>query len=348
MYSTMRNQKLSTLVNTTAQAHNFSGVVSITKGDESLFQEAYGFADRSNGIANQVNTRFGTASGTKFFTALGIGRLIDSGEFSLDSHLSELVSCEFPNFDPNISVQQLLTHTSGVFDYYDEEIVEDFDHFYVDIPWYRLTTPSDYLPLFQNEAMKFNPGERFSYSNSGYILLGIIIEEISHFLYRDFIQEEVFQACGMTDSGFFALNQLPGRTALGYIDDEDGTWKTNVYNLPIIGASDGGAYTTAADMNCLWHTFVNGRLLSPRLTSAFQEPHFWVIKEQISYGLGLYLWNKFSTPALFIAGSDAGVGFDSLYWPDHDLTITILANKTDGEVMIRDAIYDHLDESDIL
>lgn len=166
----MRKDRILNLIQSEAADINFSGVISITRGDQSLFESASGFADRSNNIPNQLDTRFGTASGTKFFTALGIGRLIDSGKFSLNTRLSELVRYEFPLYDPGITVKHLLTHTSGVFDYYDEETVEDFDNYFVDISWYQLATPSDYLPLFQNEPMKFKPGERFAYSNGGYIL----------------------------------------------------------------------------------------------------------------------------------------------------------------------------------
>lgn len=340
----MRSVDLSNFIQSVSKKHDFTGVISITRGNQSLFEGAFGFADRSNKIPNQLNTRFGTASGTKFFTALGIGRLIDSGKFSLNTRLSELVRYEFPLFDPEITVKHLLTHTSGVFDYYDEETVEDFDNYFVDIPWYQLTTPSDYLPLFQHEPMKFQPGERFSYSNGGYILLGILIEEVTGMLYRDYIKENVFQPCGMVDSGFFPLNQLPERTALGYMVDEHGNFKTNHYNLPIIGASDGGAFTTAADLVRLWQGFVSGKLLSPELTSSFQNPEVKAYQDEVSYGLGLYIWQKYIPPALFIVGSDAGVGFDSCHFPQHDLTITIFSNITDGEAPIRDKIYDHLQE----
>ena len=340
----MNNHSLTNLLHKAAFDHHFSGVISIRRGDQSLFEGAFGFADRSNLILNQLNTHYGTASGTKFFTALGIGKLIDSEEISLESRLEDLVPYEFPHFDPEITVKHLLTHTSGVFDYYDEEIVEDFDNFFVEIPWYHLTTPRDYLPLFQNEPMKFSPGERYAYSNGGYILLGIIIEEVTNSLYRDFIEEQVFQANGMVDSGFFALNRLPERTALGYMIDEQGNWKTNHYNLPIIGASDGGAFTTAADMARLWQSFINNKLLSPALTAMYQEPQVDIYRNEVSYGLGLYIWKKYTPPALYIEGSDAGVGFDSRHFPKQDVTITILSNETDGEAAMRKIIYDNLTE----
>lgn len=340
----MQNHSRNNALHKAAVDHHFSGVISIIERGNQIFEAAYGLADRSNNILNRCDTRFGTASGTKFFTALGIGKLIDSGEISLESRLDDLVPYEFPHFDPAITVKHLLTHTSGVYDYYDEEIVEDFDNFFVDIPWYQLRTPRDYLPLFQNEPMKFSPGERYAYSNGGYILLGIIIEEVTNRVYRDFIEEHVCKACGMVNSGFFALNQLPGRTALGYMVDEQGNWRTNHYHLPVIGASDGGAFTTAADIARLWQAFVNNELLSPSLTAMYQEPQVDIYENEVSYGIGLYIWKKYTPPTLYIQGSDAGVGFDSRYFPKLDLTITILANETDGEAAMLKIIYDNLGE----
>lgn len=124
----------------------------------------------------------------------------------------------------------MLTHTSGVPDYYDEEKIEDFDNFSVGVPWYELKGPHDYLSLLPDEAMKFPPGERFSYSNSGYILLGILIEEITGRPYRDFIEKEIFTSIGMERSGYFAMNQLPEGTAFGYVESENGLRQSYICN----------------------------------------------------------------------------------------------------------------------
>lgn len=161
----------------------------------------------------------------------------------------------------------LLTHTSGIGDYYDEDEVDDFEHFFVEIPWYALRGPKDYLPLF-TEPMKHAPGERFSYCNGGYILPGVIIEEITGVAYHRSVEEQVFTPCGMTDSGFFAMNELPERTAYGYLKAEP-AWKTNIYNLPIVGASDGGAFTTAGDMRRLRRAILAGKVVQRDLLESF-------------------------------------------------------------------------------
>ncbi len=338
----MKVNALAEVIEATAASARFSGVISVTTPDESLVR-AFGYAERANRVPNRRDTRFGTASGTKFLTALAVGVLMDRGAFALDSKVKQLVSFDLPNFVDHITIDHLLTHTSGVFDYYDESLVTDFDNYYVSIPWNFLTTPREYLPLFQHEEMKFEPGTRFSYSNGGYILLGIVIEEVTRRLFRDVVEELVFEPAGVKDSGFFALNQLPERTAVGYMERADGTVQTNVYNLPRIGASDGGAFSTAQDIEKLWHAFFADRIVSADTRSAFTTPRA-TVNAAVSYGRGLYIWTDRGTPAYFIVGGDAGVGFDSRHFPEAGVTITIMANRTDGEEEMRKAIYAELEE----
>jgi CubicO group peptidase (beta-lactamase class C family) len=154
---------------------DFSGVISIHQAESQLYKQAFGYRDIQNRLPNLPGTRFGIASGTKLFTALGIGRLIDQGLLKLETRVGEL-SPDYVDFiDPRATIRHLLTYTSGIYDYYDEEIEQDFNRYFVSIPWYCLETPADYWPLFQGHDSKFQPGERYSYSNGGYVFLGIVI-----------------------------------------------------------------------------------------------------------------------------------------------------------------------------
>ena len=306
----------------------FSGVIFVKLDGNVEFENAYGYADRSNKIRNTVDTRFGIASGTKFLTALGIGKLVDRGELSLASKLCDCVNIDFPHISKDVTIHHLLTHTSGVYDYYDEELVEDIDTFQLDIPCFELKGLKDYIPLFRNGEMKFNPGERFSYSNGGFILLGIVIEEISGTSYTDFIQENIFESCEMNDSGFFAMDRLPERTAFGYIDGEDG-WRTNIFNLPIVGSSDGGAFTTAKDLDKLWRAFFQGKVLSKQLTQLFLEK---AVKDKDNrfYGHGIWIYHEEGVdPVHYLIGWDAGVSFRSTC-PSSDSVITVISNTSAG------------------
>jgi CubicO group peptidase (beta-lactamase class C family) len=175
----MNQAKLERILNASIEEQAFSGVISIRQKGHVLYARAAGYADRSNKIKNLLETRFGIASGTKFFTALAIGKLIEAQKLSFSTLLKDCITLDFPRYSQEITIRHLLTHTSGIPDYYDEDKIEDFDNFTLSIPWYALRGPKDYLAVFPKEAMKFAPGERFSYSNGGYILLGVVIEELT-------------------------------------------------------------------------------------------------------------------------------------------------------------------------
>ena len=322
-----------------ARETDFSGVVSIRHVDYQLCEQAFGYRDILNQALNSPATRFGIASGTKFFTALGIGRLIDQGRLKLETHMGEL-SCDYAGFiAPGATIRHLLTHTSGIYDYFDEEVEQDFDNFFVSIPWYRLETPSDYWPLFEGQAAKFEPGERFSYSNGGYVFLGLLIEKITGQRFRDFMQEQVFQTAHMPQTGFYALNNLPANTAVGYLKDRQ---TTNIYNLPIRGGGDGGLFTTAADLRSFWQHLFSNRILSPELTALFLQTHER-FNDQTGYGCGLY--KRLDDSMFSIVGGDAGVGFDSRYFVHQKITVSILSNITNGEEDLREVIMAFFDQN---
>lgn len=322
---------------------SFFGVVSVFQGEKTLYREAFGYADFAEKRKNNPDTKFAIASGTKFFTGMGIGTLIDAGKLSLDTNVRDIFDVDLSYIDPLATIAQLLSHTSGIYDYYDEELKLDSENFFVNIPWFQLETPSDYLPLFENNQPKFTPGERFSYSNGGYVFLGIIIERITGKLYRDYLRENVFNPVGMDDSGFYAFNQLPENTAYGYKKNKDGTLESNIYNLPIRGGADGGAYTTITDIQKLWRALLDYRILSEKLTGMFSIPHA-IINDRVNYGYGMYIMKYMEMDTLFFNGGDAGVGFDSRYIPEKELGFAIISNLTDGEEGIREVIFSHLGE----
>ena len=332
--------KLATILDDTASNTDFSGAIHIRQGERNIYQKAFGYADRSNKIPNSLDTRFGIASGTKFFTALAVGKLIEAGKLDFSDKVADLIPWDFQQYSRGITVRQLLTHTSGIPDYYDEEMVDDFDNFTVEVPWNELKGPRDYLAVFPDEAMKFSPGERFSYSNSGYILLGILIEEISSMPYREFIEKEIFAPIGMKRSGYFAMNRLPEGTAFGYVEDAEG-WRTNIYNLPIIGASDGGAYTTIHDLERLWDAFWSYDILSKEMVEIYTAPFVEVKGEGANkfYGHGIWVrkGDTINTEE-YIEGSDAGVSFYSGVIRGESLLITVISNTSSGAWPILRAI----------
>lgn len=328
----MEAGQLTKILDATIDEHAFSGVIDIRHKDTVLYARAAGYADRSNKLANTLTTRFGIASGTKFLTALAIGKLLEAKQLSFSTKLKDCLTLDFPHYSPEITIRHLLTHTSGIPDYYDEDQVADFDNFSLSVPWYELRGPRDYLAVFPDEEMKFTPGERFAYSNGGYILLGVVVEELTGMKYQDFVKQAIFQAIGMRQSGYFALNQLPEQTALGYVE-EAGGWRTNIYNLPIVGASDGGAFTTVQDLTTLWTAFWGYEILPKELVEIYTLPYVKAETEgaHTYSGHGLWIYEGAGRRReIYLTGCDAGVSFRSSVNRDTELQVTVISNTTYG------------------
>ncbi|TVX89697.1 serine hydrolase domain-containing protein [Paenibacillus agilis] len=322
---------------------NFSGAVFVKQGDSILAHRSYGYANRSDEIPNKMDTRFGIASGCKIFTAIAIAQLVEQGKLSFDTTLKECLQVSFPHFDDNITVHHLLTHTSGVPDYFDEEEMDDFEQLWITTPMYHVRRLHDFLPLFQHKPMKFPVGSRFHYNNTGFILLGLIVEQASGMSFSDYVQKNIFDKAGMVDSGYFESDRLPARTALGYIDLPDGGWRTNIYALPAKGGSDGGAYVTAADMARLWDALMNHQLLSKETTDLLLREHTEAEKN-FSYGYGVWLQKNAEGSLYYVLmGYDPGVNFRTAFYPERSLSIVVCSNQSGGAYEMLSTIEDGWD-----
>ncbi|UOQ92098.1 beta-lactamase family protein [Halobacillus shinanisalinarum] len=335
----MLKSEIDKIVANTSGKSGFSGVVYMKNENNVVIESAYSYANRAEELLNTVNTRFGIASGCKLFTAIGICQLVEKGALSFQTRLKDCLDIEFPNFDERVTIHHLLTHSSGIPDYFDEDVMDDFEELWKENPVYNLRSLTDFLPMFQNNPMMFNPGEKFHYNNAGFIVLGLIIEQQTGDSFTDYIESEVFHRCGMRDSGYFSLDRLPKNTAYGYIGNEDDeTLRTNVYSIPIKGGADGGAFITAPDMIKLWEGLFNHRLLSEKYTNALLTPYISV-KDNVSYGYGIWI-NKRNNHIFkyHIMGYDPGVSFHSSVYPDLGIKLVVPSNKSSGPFDVIQAI----------
>jgi len=311
------------------EIEDFSGVVSIKKGEDTIYQEAFGYADLSNRRSNNQDTRFGIASGAKFFTALGIGKLIEEGKLSYEDRLRDLSNL-FPDFHPDVKIKHLLSHTSGIPDYFDEEIMDDFSELWIEQPMYLLREPKDFLPLLTPGKTMFSPGEKFHYNNGAYIVLGIIIEEVSEVKFTDFIGKNILSPANMNNSGYFSMDRLPGNTALGYYKNQQGDMVSNIYSVPVLGGPDGGIFVTAEDMSALWQKLFRGEILQQATLNTFFKAHA-TVQEEVYYGYGIWVRTKGDQVYKYmIMGEDPGVNFRSSYYPNADWEVTVLCNREYG------------------
>lgn len=321
---------------------DFSGTVMVQAGNGHTSTASFGYANREDHSKNNLGTRFGIASGCKLFTAIAICQLVEEGRLAFDTRLKDCLNIEFPSFSEEITIHHLLTHTSGVPDYFDEDVMDDFEELWIKRPMYHIRRLKDFLPMFQNEQMKFTPGNTFAYNNAGYILLGLIVEQASRMEFTEYVEEKIFQKAGMTDSGYFSFDALPSNTALGYIDMADGSWKTNIYSLPVKGGSDGGAYVTVEDMRKLWQALLGQLLLKEETLNNLLTPHSQV-NETGFYGYGVWIRKQEDEILKYhVMGYDPGVSFHSACYPAAQTIAVVCSNKSSGAYEILKAVEETL------
>ena len=305
----------------------FSGVIHISHNDKPLFSHAYGLANRSDMHPNRLNTRFGIASGGKIFTATAILQLVSDGLLDLQKSLRIIAPELPPNIDKAVTIEHLLTHTSGIPDYFDEETEVDYEDCWKKKPVYQMRAAVDFLDFIKDEPMKFSPGERFAYNNLGFVLLGLVIEKISGKRFQDYIEEKIFGPAWMRSSGYFSTNRLPEHCATGYIDDEDKNWRANIFSIPVIGHGDGGTYTTAADIGRFWKALLSKTYFAEDLLTQMTTAQVSVSSTSSNYyGYGVWIDEKTGEKCLSIVGEDPGVEFSSEFYPSSNLQITLLSN----------------------
>ena len=303
----------------------FAGVVRVDRGAEIVVAKAWGLADRRWGIPNEVDTRFGIASATKGLTALTAVSLIEDGMLELSTPAREFLGDDLPLVGDGVTVEHLLAHRSGIGDYLDENAELDINAYLMPVPVHELATTEDYLAVLDGHRTKFAPDDHFAYCNGGYVVLALIAERASGVPFHELVVQRVCEPAGMRDTAFVRSDELPDRTAVGYLEI-DGEWRTNVFHLPVRGSGDGGVYTTVADVRALWTALSAGAIVSPEWVKEMVRPRS--DPESKRYGLGF--WLDGSTEAVILEGMDAGVSFYSKYDPRSDLAFTVVSNTTDG------------------
>jgi len=235
-----------------AAAEEFSGVVLVAQNGVPLFEDAYGFADRDKKTPNRVNTKFNIGSINKSFTKLAVSQLIAQNKVGLDDPVKKFLP-DYPNPEAaaKVTVRHLLDMTSGIGDFFGDR--------YEATPKEKIRSLRDYLPLFADKPLEFEPGTKSQYSNGGYVVLGLIIEKASGVDYFAYVREHIYKPAGMTDSDSYDKDAAISNRATGYVRDGS-AWRTNFETLPGKGSSAGGGYSTVRDLLKYWTAWKDGRL----------------------------------------------------------------------------------------
>lgn len=306
---------------------NFRGCVLICQDSKVILQKAYGYADLPNKVHNENDTKFATASAGKVFVAVGILHLIEKGLLDFEDKIGNVLDFDLKQIDHNITVEQLLNHTSGIPDYFDESVMDEYEELWGDYPNYKIRSNKDLLPLFINKPMTYPPGSKFQYNNTGFVVLAMIIEKISGMEFDKYLKDYIFIPCGMHSTGYYELDRLPAKCAINYIyNEKSNDYRTNIFSVDAKGTGAGGAFTTVGDIRLFWEYLMSYKLISPSMTENMILNHSG--KEEC-YGYGIWLKKAKDGFIPYIQGRDPGVSFISSYDIQKQLLVVLVSNFGD-------------------
>ncbi len=299
-----------------ASAGRFSGAAMVRKDGKTLLAEAYGFADRERKIPNTLKTRFRIGSMNKMFTAVAILQLAEKRRLDLTDPLGKYVP-EYPNKDvaTKVTIHDLLTHTGGTGDIFGPEF---------EAHRLELRTLQDYVQLFGNRPLKFQPGSRWEYSNYGYILLGVIIEKVSGQSYYDYVREHVYKPAGMTSTGSEPEDQHAPDLSVGYTKFGGGEWHPNTDTLPYRGTSAGGGYSTVEDLQKFAAALQQHTLLDALYTEKLITGKVDAMGARYAYGFEDQIIN--GTHCYGHGGGAPGMNGELEICPEAGYVVAVLAN----------------------
>lgn len=290
--------------------NRFMGSVLVARGDKILLNKGYGSADLEWDIPNSSTTKFRIGSLTKQFTAAAILLLEQRGKLKIDDPVKKYMP-DAPAAWDKVTIFNLLTHTSGIPsftsfpDYHSTEATP--------------TTPEKLVERFRDKPLEFQPGEKWNYSNSGYVLLGYLIEKISGQSYKDFLQENFFKPLGMNDSGYDSNSAIIVHRAEGYTPSASKPMHAGYIDMSI-PFSAGGLYSTTGDLLRWEQGLFGGKVLSQESLKKMTTP----FKNDYAFGLGVLKANGHT-----IIEHNGGIeGFNAhmSYCPDDSVTVVVLAN----------------------
>ena len=293
-----------------ASEKKFMGSVLVARGDTVLFSKGYGFANLEWDIPDSPATKYRLGSVTKQFTAASILLLEERGKLSIHDPVKKYLP-DAPAAWDKITIFNLLTHTSGI---------PNFTSF----PDYPSTepfaaNPEKLVSRFRDKPLDFQPGEKFSYSNSGYVLLGYLLEKVSGEKYSQFLQENIFTPLGMKDSGYDSNSAIIAHRAVGYAPGPNGPVNAGYIDMSI-PFSAGALYSTTEDLLRWERGLFGGKILSPssleKMTAPFKD----------DYALGVVVHTVKDGKMIEHGGGIEGFNTDLVYYRGDKVTVVALAN----------------------
>lgn len=332
-------QELSSFINKLSMEDAFSGSVLVAQNKDVIFKSSVGYANKTWKINNTINTKFSLGSMNKMFTAISALQLIEKGKLKFEDKLIQFVDKSWlpKQGADSITVRQLLTHTSGLGNFFNDEFNKSNKEAYRNLEAYK--------PLISKSELLFKPGSRNRYSNSGMLMLGLVVEKVSGESYYDYVQKNIYDKANMTNSGSFELDSVTDNLASGYLrrmhsDD----WVDSIYTRAIKGSPAGGGFSTVGDLHQFALALTDFQLLEKELTEdAYTEKTqynsaFW-------YGYGFSVSGVDSNRIVGHGGAYLGVDARLDIHLDSGFIVVILANQSDVVAPVRRKINELIEKA---
>jgi CubicO group peptidase (beta-lactamase class C family) len=299
------------------KAEQFSGAVLVMRDGQTVFEGAYGLADRERNVPNVLNTQFRVGSMNKMLTAVATLQLVQAGTLRLDGTLGTYIP-DYPNADmaSKVTIHHLLTHTGGTGDIFGPA----FNANRLD-----LRTPGDYLELYGTRNLQFQPGAQFSYSNYGFMLLGAIIERVTGKSYYDVVTERIQAPAQMIATGSAPEDSLVEGRSVGYMRPGGALLVSNALTLPYRGTPAGGGYSTVGDFARFAVALREHKLLDQTHTALLLSGKIPTFPgEQYAYGFV----DRVMGSRRFVGhgGGAAGMNGDLMFEPGGGYVVVVLSN----------------------
>ncbi len=302
--------RMDQVVQSYVSAKQFMGSVLVARGDDVLFSKSYGSANLEWNIPNTRATKFRIGSMTKQFTAASILLLEERGKLKVDDPVKKYMP-DAPAAWDKITLFNVLTHSAGL---------PNFTSFpeYAKLQAFPIA-PEKIVALFKDKPLDFEPGAKFSYSNSGYVLLGYLIEKISGESYEKFLQDNIFTPLGMKDSGYDSNSAIIERRASGYAPSPAGPVNAEYVHMSVPHGA-GALYSTTQDLLKWQLALYGGKVLKPeslaKMTTPFKD----------DYGFGLIIRTTDGRKQMWHNGGIQGFNSSMAWYPESKTTIVVLAN----------------------
>lgn len=319
-------KKIDQLMNLYTTYGQLNGSVLVSEHGKIIFKKGYGLANMEWNIPNKPDTKFRLGSISKQFTALLIVKLAEEGKIKLDVPITTYLP-DYPKATGDkITIHHLLTHTSGIPNY------TSFPNFFKDKSRNPFT-PQDFVKTFQDLPLEFTPGEKFNYSNSGYFLLGYIIEKITAKSYEQYLQETILTPLKMTNTGYDHSDVILKNRAAGYEKRGKAIINASYIDMSIPYAA-GSLYSTVEDLYLWDQALYTNKLLSPAYMDLLYKPYIRTGDEAYGYGwfLGEFANGKDKLKVIEHGGGINGFNTIISRLPA-DKNLVVILNNTGGTVL---------------